>query len=270
MCGRSLAALALSLLLLGGCAGAQFKLPELTDAEIKRAALTVTGDTSQLPAFDRTRDEERELVYRAADKLEKVAPALCQYAKTRRCNFSVTYVVEDTANAETDENNRIEMFSGLVRRLGTEEEIAAVIGHEMGHVIAEHVEEGRRNAAIGAILGGLLMGGALAASNYGGAYNDPYASQRLINQSMQVGAWVGVVSFSKEQEREADLLSAYLLARAGYDLHKAEPVWTVLTKLNGKIHSSMFDTHPTGPERLAAWEKAIAEVEASPDKLPKE
>ncbi|MFZ5790433.1 MAG: M48 family metalloprotease [Pseudomonadota bacterium] len=263
-------ALLLSLLLLGGCAGAQFKLPELTDAEINRAALTVAGDASQLPVFARPRDEERALVYGAADRLEEAVPALCQYAKTRRCYFDVAYVVEDTANAQADENNRIEMFSGLIKYLATEDEVAAVIGHEMGHVIAEHVEESQQNATIGAILGGLLMGGALAASSAGGTYNDPYYNQRLINRSMQVGAGIGVVTFSKEQEREADLLSAYLLARAGYDLDKAGRVWTVLTKMSGKTHSSMFDTHPTGPERLAAWEKAVSEVEASPDKLPKE
>lgn len=270
MCGRSLAILLLSLFALGGCAGAQFELPQLTDAEISRAALTVTGSGGDLETFDRTREEERELVYRSADRLGKAAPALCQYAKTQRCSFGVTYAVEDEPNAYTDQNNRIQVYSGLIKYLEVEEEVAAVIGHEMGHVIAEHVEEGQQNAAIGAILGGLLMGGALAASGAGGTYNDPYYSQGLVNRSMQLGANIGVISFSKEQEREADLLSAYLLARAGYDLRKAEPVWTVLTRLSGKTRTSMFDTHPAGPERLASWQKAIAEVEASPDKLPKE
>jgi hypothetical protein len=40
--------------------------------------------------------------------------------------------------------------------------------------------------------------------------------------------------------------------------------------MDGETHASMFDTHPAGPERVAAWEKAIAEVEASPNKLPQQ
>jgi hypothetical protein len=65
------------------------------------------------------------------------------------------------------------------------------------------------------------------------------------------------------------LLSAYLLARAGYDLRKAGHVWQVLAQLDKKkAKASLFDSHPAGPERMAAWEKAIVEVEQSPTKLP--
>jgi predicted Zn-dependent protease len=87
---------------------------------------------------------------------------------------------------------------------------------------------------------------------------------------MQLGAQVGAISFSKEQEREADLLAAYLLERADYDLDKAGRVFTVLARMDERTEASLFDTHPAGPERIAAWEHAKAEVAASPDKLPAE
>jgi predicted Zn-dependent protease len=86
---------------------------------------------------------------------------------------------------------------------------------------------------------------------------------------MGVGAQLGALSYSKEQEREADLLSAYLMARADYDLRRAGRVWWVLAQQDKeKVKASLFDTHPAGPERIVAWEKAIVEVEKSPDKLP--
>jgi predicted Zn-dependent protease len=251
----------LSVLMLAGCAGAQFKLPQISDADVNRASLAVTGDTSSLPRHYRTAEENRELVNRVAARLEAAAPALCAYAEAPRCTFNVVYVADDDFDAHTD-GTRIEITRGLIQYLESEEEVAAVIGHEMGHEIAQHVEEMRENAAIGATIGAILMGGAMIATGY----QDPQA----LNDSMRLGAAVGQISFSKEQEREADLLSAYLLARANYDLEKAGRIFVVLSKMDDKTHASMFDTHPAGPERVAAWEKAIVEVEASPNKLPQE
>jgi predicted Zn-dependent protease len=256
----SILALVLSVALTG-CAGAQFQLPQISDADINQASLTVANEPSGLPQFHRTAEENREIINRVADRLEAVAPALCAYAEAPRCWFNVVYVAKNDVNAMTD-GSRIEIYRGLMECLDSDDEVAAVIGHEMGHEIAQHVEEKRQNAAIGAVLAGILTGGAMAAAGY----QDP----QTLNESMQFGASVGALSFSKEEEREADLLSAYLLARADYDLEKAGHVLVILSKLDGETHSSMFDTHPTGIERIAAWEKAIAEVEASPHKLPQE
>jgi len=248
--------------MLAGCAGAQFRLPAISDADVNRASLAVAGQSDNLPKHYRTAEENRALVSDASARLAAAAPGLCAYAHAPRCTFDVVYVADKTVDAQTD-GRRIEIYRGLMEYLDSEEEVAAVIGHEMGHEIAQHVEKKQRNAAIGAVLAGILMGGAMVATGY--------QDQDAMNQSMQIGAAVGALSFSKEEEREADLLSAYLLARANYDLHKAGRVWVVLSKLgSGESHASMFDTHPAGPERVAAWEKAIAEVEASPNKLPQE
>jgi len=201
------------------------------------------------------------LVDRAAARLEAAAPALCTYAHAPRCRFNVVHVANDTVNAQTD-GDRIEIYRGLIQSLDSEEEVAAVVGPEMGHEIAQPAEEKKQNAAIGAVFAGILMGSAMIATGY--------QDQQALNDSMQLGASAGALSFSKEEEREADLLSAYLLARANYDLEKAGRVWVVLSKMDDETHASMFDTHPAGPERVAALQKAMAEVEASPNKLPQE
>jgi predicted Zn-dependent protease len=268
MRGRILFTMAVALLL-GACAGAQFRLPELSDAEIDRAALTVAGDTSKLGSIERTPEENRRLVDAAAKRLQAAAPALCERAGTEKCAFRIWYVEDGTVNATTSADGTIRIYRGLLRYLETEEEVAAVIGHEMGHHIANHVEEAETNATIGATIGALLTAGILGAAGcYSGPYCNPSDTQTLVRQSAELGAEVGQLSFSKEQEREADLLAAYLLARAGYDLDKAGRVFAVLSRMSDKTHASLFDTHPAGPERVAAWEKAKAEVAASPDKLP--
>jgi predicted Zn-dependent protease len=257
-------------MLLGACAGAQFRLPQLTDADIHSAALTVAGDTSKLGSIQRSPSDTRALVESAARRLVAVASALCERAKTEECRFDIRYVEDDTVNATTDADGTIRIYRGLLKYLETEEEVAAVVGHEMGHQIAGHVAEAQTNAAIGATVGALLSAGLLGGL---GCYSGPYYcnsadTQTLMRQSMELGAEIGALSFSKEQEREADLLSAYLLARAGYDLDKAGRLFTVLARMDDKTHASLFDSHPAGPERVAAWEKAKIEVAASPDKLP--
>ena len=85
---------------------------------------------------------------------------------------------------------------------------------------------------------------------------------------MKFGASAGGISFSKEHEREADYVAAYLLARAGYDPEAGNEVWIKLAKSNGKLKTQLLDTHPAGPDRLAGWEKAVNEVRYSSDLMP--
>jgi predicted Zn-dependent protease len=116
---------------------------------------------------------------------------------------------------------------------------------------------------LGALIGGLLMGGAAVA---GGA--DRADANDAAGMGMVFGGRIGQLSFSKEQEREADLLAAYVLARAGVDLQRAGRMFEVIAKINGYALSRWNNTHPMGAERIVAWRKAMAEVDASTDKLP--
>ena len=85
-----------------------------------------------------------------------------------------------------------------------------------------------------------------------------------------VGAGVGRLAYSKADEREADYLAAYITARAGYDLREAAGIWAKLAGSGGgQATAGMLDTHPAGPERLAAWEIAEREITASPERLPR-
>ena len=84
----------------------------------------------------------------------------------------------------------------------------------------------------------------------------------------QSGGAIGRISFSKEQEREADYLAAVILYRAGIDLDKARGFLVTMARATGRKETGMLDTHPAGPERLAAWDQAVAEIRASNGRLP--
>lgn len=257
------------LVALTACTGADFNLPSITDADVDRAALTVSSaGASSLPKFPRSRSDEEKMVERAAERLRRAAPPICAHAKLTSCYFTVEYSADDEVNAYAEGTSKVVISHGLLRYLETEHEVAAVLGHEFGHHIAEHIEERQTNATIGAVIGAVIAGGAILATGAQNTPSEPNAVGDAMNSSAKLGAQIGALSYSKEEEREADLLSAYLLARASYDLEQAGRVWRVLAILDGDTRSSMFSTHPAGPERMAAWEKTIVLVENSPDRLP--
>ena len=245
-----------------GCGGTAFELPPVSDREALLAAQEIDADPD-LPQFPRSRAYSRDTISRLERRLTERVASICMRAETEECRFVFHYVDNDEVNAFTDEAGHIYLHRGLLDYLESDEEIAAVMAHEMSHQIAGHVDESTRSVLLGALIGGLLMGGAAAAA---GADQD--GADAATGMGMNYGGRIGLLTFSKEQEREADLLAAYVLARAGFDLQRAGRTFEVLAKLDGYALSSWRNTHPAGAERIVAWRKAVAEVDASSDKLP--
>ena len=145
--------------------------------------------------------------------------------------------------------------------LDNEDEVAAVVGHELGHHLAGHLGRQRARgvaagAAASAVLGAVVPFGGLAAWALG-------------QGAAELGAGATRLAFSKGDEREADYLDAYLVARAGYDLDRAGQVWVKLARRDPGETAGPLDSHPAGPDRLAAWRRAAEEIRASPDLVPR-
>ena len=251
-----------SCLALQGCGGTAFTLPPVSNQEAVLAAQQIKADPT-LPQFPRSNLYYRQAISRIEKQLTAGVAAICARADTKECRFNFHYVDDDEINAFCDDGGNIYLHRGLLDYLETDEEIAAVMAHEMGHQIAAHVEEKQDSMILGALLGGILLGGAAA---FGGA--DAESTDQATGLGLAYGGRIGVLTFSKEQEREADLLAAYVLSRADVDLERAGKLFEVLAKLDDKTKASWNDTHPAGPERIVAWRKAVAEVEASPNELP--
>ena len=93
-------------------------------------------------------------------------------------------------------------------------------------------------------------------------------TRSAVRAGANLGGVIGGISFSKEQEREADYLAALILYRAGIDLDKARGFLVKMARASGKQDTGMLDTHPAGPERIASWDRAVAEIRASSGRLP--
>jgi predicted Zn-dependent protease len=262
---RRLIILGLLALAVGGCS-TTYRLPAVSEAEIA-AATSEIRNSDALKPVQRSESEARQLVDAAVERLQRAAGPVCGQVGYEPCVFHVRYDHDDsTPNAWASGENEITITGGMVRYLHNEEEIAAVIGHEMGHHIVGHIDSGTTRVVLGQIFGAILGAGAAIALDA-----DPTTTALAAGAGGTAGAYTGMIVHSKEDEREADYISVYLLARAGYDLETASGVWTRLAKASGRdLETGMLDTHPASPDRLAAWRRAMDEVAQDDDLLPNE
>lgn len=255
-----LAAVFGALLALGGC-DESFAPPKPDRAAIAAAGREIAASEAPRPN-PRSLAADRALLQRVAGRLTQAAQPFCQRAKGSGCTFTIDLVQAAEPNAFASSRNHIAVTTGMMRLLQNEDEVAAVVAHEMAHHIANHVAEGGVRAQAGA------MAGALVGSLAGSVARDTLGSDLgLTRLGAQTGAQAAQLAYSKADEREADYLGAWIMARAGFDLERAATLWAKLTHLSGKGTTSLLDSHPAGPERLAAWRRTLEEIRANPDAM---
>lgn len=169
-----------------------------------------------------------------SQRLAKIAAALGDNINGQAVNYKV-YMAKDV-NAFAMANGCIRVYSGLMDMM-TDNEVEAVIGHEMGHVALGHVKRGMQVAlgtnavrVAAASAGGIV--GSLSQSQLGDL------GEKLVNSQ-----------FSQRQEAEADDYSYDLLRKRGINPIGLATSFEKLAKLEAGRQSSMFDDHPTSEAR---------------------
>ena len=168
----------------------------------------------------------------------------------QRCRFNFVIDLDNnTFNAFA--NGEIMVFSLRMAKWLIQDETGAAIvfAHELGHNANKHVADKIQNANTGALLG-LLVG------IYVGLPQD----------MMEMGQSIGATAYSIEYENEADYLSMYILAQAGYNLDDAVNFWRrFAVEVPNSIYST-GGTHPSTAERYVRMESTIKEIK---DKISK-
>ena len=254
--------------LAGACAGATHELPLVDQASLDTAKSEVANNPGKPRRHYASDREVHAAIDAAVDRVRPAATRLCLEMAIGTCDWHIVISNDRSLNASAGANGTITVNRGIVEYAADEEEIAMVIAHEMGHQAANHRAGGQRNAITGALIGGVLMGALGAIASVRSPSQATIATQGALSGA-SLGASIGHLSYSKEQEREADYLSALILYRAGVDLDKARGFLVTMARASGHKDTGMLDTHPAGPERLAAWDKAVQEIRASHGAVPK-
>jgi predicted Zn-dependent protease len=249
----------LAVLQTAGC-GARFAPPQVSPAELEAARLAVAEGVR--PASGTYSAEQATvLLTSVSERLAAAAQPLCTTYLGQPCGFRISLDRSAMPSAALTGQGEVTITLGMMSLLGSEDEVAAVVGHEFGHQVAGHAGKRRARSLAAGTVAGTLLG---AVVPFGGI-----AGWALGQGAAQIGSSATQLAFSKDEEREADYLSGYLVARAGYDLDRAGLVWVRLTRGGPNENAGWLDSHPAGPERLAAWRNTIDEMRASSDLVPR-
>ena len=267
MTGRILLALT-GMCLISACSGAVHRLPTIDGNSLALAQAEVKGQ-GEPSRHDVPGGEVRASLNAAHHRIIMTAQTLCNEMRVGTCSWRFRVSPDHSMNAGALPNGLVMVNRGVVEYAANEEEICVVIAHELGHQMANHVEAGIQNQAIGAMIGAVALGAAAAVvTSKSNDWERAAVMRDSINLGAQVGGTIGRLSFSKEQEREADYLAALILYRAGVDLDKARGLMVTLARMDGDARTGLLDSHPVGADRLAGWDRAVAEIRASGGRLP--
>jgi predicted Zn-dependent protease len=170
---------------------------------------------------------------------------------------------QDTKNAFVLPGNRVGFYKGMMDFTDNDDQIAAIMGHEVGHVAGAHAQERYSQMMLGqlAIAGGTILAGSqlqrpCKAEQTQRAYNDCMRSAGRNTQYLQAALGMGfqlgvVLPYGRRQELESDQLGARYMAKAGYNPYEAVRLWEKMgAESTGSRGPEVLSTHPT-PERRA-------------------
>ncbi|WP_066621864.1 M48 family metallopeptidase [Rufibacter roseus] len=154
-------------------------------------------------------------------------------------------------NAFAMAGGKTAVYTGLLPITQDETGLAVVMGHEIAHVIAKHVNE-RISQQMLAEAGGGVIG---AATGQGGA------TSQVVNVAYGIGAGVGMMKFGRTQESEADRLGLIFMAMAGYNPEAALTFWKRMDAASGwQSQPEILSTHPSNQTRIADIQKHLPEA----------
>lgn len=156
-------------------------------------------------------------------------------------NWDVVVFEEPSANAFALPGGKIGVHTGLLDVATDQDQLATVIGHEVGHILADHANE-RMSTAYAAEAGlGLievLAGG-------------PSASQSRVMAVLGLGAQFGILMpFNRAQESEADIIGLELMAQAGFDPRQSLRLWENMAAAADGEPPEFLSTHPSHGRRI--------------------
>lgn len=240
---KKIGASAFLLTTLAGCVSTQS-----LNQEAAQSYAQVKQQASSKGAIDNTSNTSK--------RIHKVFNRMKPYAEKANntgvpFNWEITVLKSDEMNAWAMPGGKMAFYTGLVGKLNlSDDEIAAVMGHEMSHALLEH---GKSDRTFSTITGLATQMGNIA-----------LASQGISTGSVDVlGTGVDLIAskpFSRSQETEADELGLMLMARAGYNPSAAPNVWVKMSKATGSSEGSIFSTHPSNADRQENLTRLLPEA----------
>jgi predicted Zn-dependent protease len=257
---RAIAAL-MSVLLLGAATPLAAQSTD-TGVQVRRPRLLLVPESmiNQLAANQYSQLKQQAVEHRALNndqaqvaRVRALATRLIAHGARFNPNadtweWEINVVATPKINAFCMPGGKIMVFTGIIDRLGlTDDELAAIVGHEIAHALLEHGRARMTNELL------KDAGITLAAAYFGLSSTGTQA----LAQAAQLAV---TLPYSRSNETDADLVGIELAARAGYDPRAALAVWQKMSAVAKSQPPQMLSTHPANATRIRDLEAAMASV----------
>jgi metalloendopeptidase OMA1, mitochondrial len=192
------------------------------------------------------------------ERVRRIGRRIAVAANRTDYKWEFHLIEKDVVNAFCLPGGKVFVYTGILNLATSNEELAAVMGHEIAHALERHGGE-RVSMALMAQLGGAAASAALGASV------SPAAGQ-VFNQAYGLGSQVGVLlPHSRVQESEADEVGMILAAKAGYEPRGALSLWRKMdayAKSKGQNAPAWLSTHPSSEQRIQDIQAKMGAIRA--------
>ena len=185
-------------------------------------------------------------------RLRTIAKRLLPYTskwnnRANAWNWEVNLIGSKQINAFCMPGGKIAFYSGILNALKmTDDEAAAVMGHEIAHALREHAR---------------ARMGKQAATNIGAnVVSQIFGLGNLGNAALGAGANLLTLKFSRDDETEADLVGLELMARAGYDPRAGVTLWQKMQAASKGAPPQWMSTHPASDTRIREIQNHLPQV----------
>ncbi|WP_404295972.1 M48 family metallopeptidase [Halomonas sp.] len=182
-----------------------------------------------------------------AEAIVSALPAEQQRAQ----DWQIRVFESEQANAFALPGGYMGINTGLLNVARTQDQLAAVIGHEIGHVLARHANE-RVSTQTATQIGLSVLSSVSGMQGPGG--------QQMMG-ALGLGAQYGVLlPFSRRHESEADVIGLWLMADAGFDPRASVALWQNMEAAGGTRPPAWMSTHPSQGQRMAGLQANMPEA----------
>jgi predicted Zn-dependent protease len=158
-------------------------------------------------------------------------------------DWEVTVFDQDQANAFALPGGKIGVYNGLLDVAVNQHQLAAVMAHEVGHVLANHSNERASQSTLRNV--GIAAARILGASD---------TAVEVLDQGTQLGIFL---PFNRTQESEADVIGVMMMADAGFDPEQSILLWENMNEVGGARPPEFLSTHPSPESRIAELQRMM-------------
>jgi predicted Zn-dependent protease len=212
-------------------------LPESQDAQMGLEAYQEIKQESRI-----SRDPELNR------RVQTVGRRIAAVSPHPEWDWEFTVFDNDEPNAFALPGGKVGVHTGLFKVAENDDQLAAVMGHEVAHAIARHGAERMSQGLLAQGLGAIAVGGGI--------------NPQIVEIAAQAATLGVILPYSRTQEAEADHIGLLYTAAAGYDPREAITLWQNFDKLGGDRPPEFLSTHPAPGSRIDNLQQLMPEAMA--------